>query len=205
MAIIDQYNLKASTPFPISGTEEITKDLALSASIASAAGVVTGIVTSGGSPIQGATVKLYDVNDNPIAHDIANPQGRHTLAGIPPGPYKITVSMPGYLTPIPIPLTVAPTRPTTVNIALTVDPDANKSALFGIISQAIVLTPLESALVNIYEDVGGEQTLVLTTFTNSSGQYFAPRLTSGDYVVVANKLGYEQNTSAIVTFQGEQC
>lgn len=202
MSIIDQYNLKASTPFPITGTEEVTKDLELSASSASAAGVVTGTVTSGGLPVAGATVKLYDVNDNPIAHDITNPQGKYTLAGIAPGSYKITASMPGFLTPISIPLSVSPNPPTTVNIELFPDPDANKNALYGIISQAVTLTPLDNATVNIYQDAGGIQTLILTTFTNSDGQYFAPRLISGDYVVVANKLGYQQNTSAIVTLIG---
>ena len=202
MSIIDEYNLKASLLFPVSGTEEITKDLQLTESTVSATGVVTGTVTSGGSPVSGATVKIFDANDIPIAHDVTNVEGKFTIAGITPGSYKITATKPGYLTATAIPITVSPSQPTTVNISLTTDPDASKNVLYGIISQAVVFTPIEGATVNIYQDVGGVQTLALTTSTNVSGQYFAPRLPSGDYVVVANKIGYEQNTSALVTLSG---
>lgn len=202
MPIIDQYNLKASIQFPIAGTEEVTENLQLTASTASSAGVVTGTVTSGGVPIEGATVKIFDVNDNPVAHDLTNPEGKYTIPEVVAGSYKITATKFTYLTPLTTSLTVIANRPTTVNIELTPDPDVDKNALYGIIRQAVVLTPIEGATVSIYHDVAGVQTLSLTTVTNSSGQYFAPRLVSGDYVVSANKIGYEQNTSAVITLTG---
>ena len=202
MPIIDKYNLKASVQFPITGTEEITENLALTASVAASTGVVTGTVTSGGTPIADATVKIFDVNDNPIAHTTTNPQGKYTIPEVVAGSYKITATKFTYLTPLPIPLTVTAGRPTTVDIALTLDPDVNNNALYGIIRQAVVLTPITDATVNIYQVVDGVQTLALTTATNSSGQYFGPRLVTGDFVVVANKIGYEQSTSSIVTLTG---
>lgn len=202
MHIIDQYNLKASVQFPITGTEEVTENLQLTVSAASSAGIVTGIVTSGGVPIEGATVKIFDVNDNPVAHDLTNPQGRYTIPEVVAGSYKITATKFTYLIPLAIPLTVFANRPTTVDIELTPDPDADKNALYGIIRQAVVLTPIEGATVNIFQVNGGVQTLALTTSTNSSGQYFAPRLVSGDYIVDANKVGYDQSTSAVVTLTG---
>lgn len=202
MPIIDQYNLKASVQFPITGTQEVTENLQLTVSPASSAGIVAGTVTSGGTPLEGATVKIFDVNDNPIAHDLTNSQGKYTIPEIVAGSYKITATKFKYLTPLTTPLTVIAGRPTTVDIELPVDPDVNKNALYGIIRQSVVLTPLGGATVTIYQDVGGVQTLALTTLTNSSGQYFAPRLITGNYVVVANKIGYEQNTSAVVTLTG---
>ncbi len=202
MPIIDRYSLNASTQFPISGTQEITKNLQLTESPVASAGVVTGTVTSGGVPVEGATVKIFDVNDNPVAHDMTNPQGKYTISDIAAGSYKITAIKFTYLLPLTIPLTVIAGRPTTVNIQLTIDPDAGKNALYGVIKQAVSLTPIEGADVSIYQDVGGVQTLVLTTLTNSSGQYFAPRLVTGSYVVSASKIGYEQNTSAIITLTG---
>lgn len=202
MPIIDKYNLKASTQFPITGTEEVTENLQLTESAAATAGIVTGTVTSGGVPIEGATVKIFDVNDNPIAHDLTNPQGIYTLPEVTAGSYKITATKFTYLTPDAIPFTVAANRPTIVDIELTLDPDVDKNALYGFIKQAVVFTPIEDATVNIYQVVAGVQTLALTTFTNSSGQYFGPRLVTGDYVVVANKIGYEQSTSSIVTLTG---
>jgi hypothetical protein len=103
------------------------------------------------------------------------------------------------LTPDAIPFTVVANRPTTVDIQLTLDPDADKKALYGFIKQAVTFTPIEGATVNIFQVVEGVRTLALTTVTNSSGQYFGPRLVSGDFVVVANKLGYEQSQSSVVT------
>lgn len=66
----------------------------------------------------------------------------------------------------------------------------------------MVLTPIEGATVNIFQVVGGVQTLALTTITNSSGQYFGPRLVTGDFVVTANKIGFEQSESSVVTLTG---
>ena len=202
MPIIDKYNLKASVQFPITGTEEITENLQLTVSAAAAAGIVTGTVTSGGVPIEDATVKIFDVNDNPIAHDLTNPQGIYTIPEVNAGSYKITATKFTYLTPDAIPFSVIANRPTTVNIELTLDPDVDKNALYGFIKQAVTFTPIEGAIVNIFQVVDGVQTLALTTYTNSSGQYFGPRLVSGDFVVIANKLGFDQAQSSIVTLIG---
>jgi 5-hydroxyisourate hydrolase-like protein (transthyretin family) len=202
MPIIDKYNLKASVLFPITGTDEVTENLQLTVSAASSAGIVTGTVTSDGLPLEGATIKIFDVNDNPIAHNLTNPEGKYTIPEINAGSYKITATKFTYLTPNAIPFSVTANRPTTVNIQLTLDSDAEKNALYGFIKQAVVFTPIEGATVNIYQDVAGVQTLALTTTTNSSGQYFGPRLVTGDFVVIANKVGYQQSTSSIVTLTG---
>lgn len=202
MPLIDQYNLKAGAQLPITGTEEVTENLQLTASTASSAGVVTGTVTSGGTPVEGATVKIFDVNDNPVAHITTNPQGKYTISEVVAGSYKITATKNTYLIPAAIPLTVIAGRPTTVNIELTLDPDASKNTLYGIIRQAVILTPIEGATVNIFQVVAEVQTLALTTVTNSSGQYFGPMLVTGDYVVIANKIGYEISESAPITLTG---
>lgn len=202
MSIIDRYNLRASTQFSLAGTEEVTENLQLTQSTTSTAGIVTGRVTSGGTPLEGATVKIFDVNDNPIAHYVTNPQGQYTIPEVIAGSYKITASKFTYLTPNAIPVSVVANRPTTVNIEMTLDPDVDKNALYGIIREAVVLTPIEGATVNIFQVVGGVQTLALTTITNSSGQYFGPRLVTGDFVVTVNKLGFEQSESTVVTLTG---
>lgn len=203
MPIIDQYDLKAGEQFPIAGTQEVSQNLQLTASPAAVSGVVQGLVTSGGVPIEGATVKIFDITDNPVAHALTNPSGRYNIPDIPAGSYKITAAKFKYVTPSTTALTVISNRPTTVNIALALDPDADKNALYGIIRQTVVLTPIAGALVNIYQVAAGEETLALTTFTNGSGQYFGPRLDSGDYIVVANKTGYEEARSAPVTLTGD--
>lgn len=199
MATIDKYNLKASEQFPISGTEEITENLQLTASTTSQEGVITGTVTTGTTPLAGATVKIFDSADTTIAHAITNPEGKYTISSIVTGSYKVVATMNGYLTPLVTPATVVAGRPTTVNFSLTPDPDASLNTLYGIIRAAGTLTPLDGATVNTYLVVDSTQTLISTTITNSSGQYLSPYLADGDYIVVANKNGYDQTTSAVTT------
>lgn len=90
MSIVDKYNLKASTQFSIAGTEEVTENLQLTQNTTSSAGIVAGRVTSGGTPVEGATVKIFAVNDNPIAHYVTNPLGQYTIPEVIAGSYKIT-------------------------------------------------------------------------------------------------------------------
>lgn len=200
MATIDQYNLKASGQFTISGTEELTENFKLTASTTSEEGIITGTVTSlGGTPLEGAVVKVFNSSDAPVAHAITNPQGQYTIPTIVKGSYKVVAAMRGYLTPLVVPVTVVANRPTTVNIALTPDPGAALNTVYGIIREAGTLTPLSQAVVNTYLVQDVTQTLVSTTLTNSTGQYLSPYLANGDYVIIANKAGYNQTTSAVTT------
>ena len=205
MATIDQYNLKASEPFVINGTEEVTENFQLTSSTTSQEGVITGTVTSPGDiPLEGATVKVFNSADVPIAHAITNPQGRYTIPSVVSGTYKVVATKTGYLTPLVVPVTVSANRPTTVNFTLTPDPSALLNTIYGIISEVVTLIPVNQAIVNTYLVQGTTQTLVSTTSTNTSGQYISPGLPDGDYVMVANKAGYDQATSASTTLSGTE-
>ena len=204
MSTIDKYNLKASLQFPVSGTEELTENFQLTASTASEEGIISGTVTSGSMPVDGATVKVFDSSDTPIAHAITNPEGKYTISAIVKGTYKVTAAKDGYFTPLVTSVTVVANRPTIVDISLTVDPDATLNTLYGIIRAAGTLVPLENAIVNTYSVVGTTQTLVSTTHTNSSGQYISPYLANGDYIIVANLSGYDQTTSGVTTLSGTE-
>lgn len=196
MPTIDKYNLKASQQFPVSGTEEITQNIQLTASTTSQEGIITGTVTTGTTPLGGATVKVFNSADVTVAHAITNPEGKYTIASVVAGSYKVVATMDGYLTPLVTPAAVVANRPTTINFSLTPDPDASLNTLFGIIRTAGTLIPIADVTVNTFlvEDTG--QTLVSTTITNSSGQYLSPYLPDGNYIIVANKNGYDQTTSA---------
>lgn len=199
MSKIDKYNLGRSTTSPITGRQELTKDLPLTSSITSEEGLIVGTVTSGGQPVEGATVKVFDINNVPIAHGNTGPNGQYTIAEIVKGSYLVTATKVGYLTPVVVSVPVIANRPTTVNISLAVDPDASKNTLFGRVKQDITLIPLADVTVNIYKVVEGVETLVDTTKTNNSGQYLAPYLDNGDYVIIADKAGYNEVRSATIT------
>jgi 5-hydroxyisourate hydrolase-like protein (transthyretin family) len=199
MSKIDQYSLKRSVQIPLTATEEQTANLQLTLSTVSNSGVLTGAVTSVGLPLTGVTVKVFDTNNIPFAHTITGPQGQYTISAITAGSYRVTATKAGYLTPNVVSVSIISNTPTTLNIVLLPDPDAILNTLFGKVNQSAPLEPIEGAVVNIFSVVLGVRTLVSTTTTNSTGQYLAPYLADGDYIIVANKEGYFQTESATET------
>lgn len=200
MAKIDQYTLKDSPVFSIAGTEEKVENLQLTLSPTSEEGVVTGTVTTGSpaAPVANAIVKIFDTNDMPIAHAITNPQGIYNIPAVRKGTYKITACKNGFLTPIAISISISANRPTTQNITLVSDPDAALNIVYGIVKE-VGTNPtvlIGNAVINVY-DSSAPDTVLVTTNSNSSGQYLVPYLPNGTYTFVANKAGYDQTTANI--------
>ena len=176
MALIDKYNLQASVQFPVSGTEELTENFNLVLSTTSQEGVISGTVTSGGSPVEGAVVKVFDSFDNPIAHVITNPQGKYTIPAVVSGSYKVTAAKDGYLTPQVISVTVVANRPTTVDISLDAVPGATVK-LFG------------RGFVPLHH-----------TETDRSGNFsFLNTIPPENYEIIASAKGYKVSESLIIS------
>lgn len=205
MENIDKYNLKQSTVSPIIGTEELTKDLQLSLSPTSQEGILTGtVITTGDVLVLGATVKVFDSNNIPIAHDTTNEQGKFNIPNLVKGSYMVTAAKDGYLTPTSTSVAIVANKPTNITINILPDLDAARNTLYGKVREASTLNPIEGAIVNIYNVVGGEETIVTTTRTNSTGQYLAPNLVDGDYTVKANKQGYDESVSQIISLSDDE-
>jgi hypothetical protein len=60
-------------------------------------GAMAGIITSGGSPLSDAIVKIFR-NDNQIGIDTSDVNGQYSLPNLPPGFYEIEASKIGYTT-----------------------------------------------------------------------------------------------------------
>lgn len=198
MPFQELYNLGYTPTFDITGREEITEDLNLTANPAATSGTLNGTVTSDGVGVDTATVKVYDVNDNPVEHTNTNPNGQYIIANLPVGSYKVTAIKDGYLLPLTTPFTIQQNKSTTVDIAITPDPEANLSVVYGIIRTTNGETPLENAVVSLYESTEPDPTLVITTTTNDRGQYIFGLIPAGDYYISATRLGYYPNQSAII-------
>ena len=124
MAFIDQYTVGYSPQFDITGRQEQTENLNLVLNPAATSGILKGTVTSGGTPISGATVKVFSTNDVPVEHTNTGGNGQYTIADLPAGSYKVTAIADGYLLPVTIPITIQTNKTTITNIVLTVDPEA---------------------------------------------------------------------------------
>lgn len=198
MAFLDIYDLGYTPTFEISGREEKTENLNLISNPVASSGNLTGTVTSGGTGVSGATVKVYDINDNPIEHVNTGGNGQFTIPNLPVGSYKVTAIKDGYLLPLTTPITIQLNKTTTVSIALTPDPEASLSVIYGIIRTTVGETPLTHAEVNLYSDTQPEPTLIATASTNDRGQYIFGLIPAGEYYVSASKLGYFPSQTAII-------
>ncbi len=198
MAFKELYNLEYSPTFDITGREELTENLDLTPNPMATSGILSGTVTSGGIGLAGATVKVYDVNDNPVEHTNTGGNGQFTIANLPVGSYKVTAIKNGYLLPLTSPISIQQNKTTTVSIALMPDPEINLNLLFGIIRTTVDETPLENAVVSLYSNTLPDPTLIITASTNDQGQYIFGLIPAGEYYITASKLGYYTSQTALI-------
>ena len=198
MAYKELYNLGYSPAFSVTGREEITENLNLTVNPAATAGILSGTVTSGGIGLEGATVKVFDVNDNPIEHANTGGNGQFTIANLPIGSYKVTAIKSGYLLPLTTPISIQQNKTTTVTIDLISDPDQNLNIVYGIIRTTVGETALENAVVSLYSNTLPDPTLIISALTNDTGQYIFGLIPAGEYYVSVSKLGYYTNQTALL-------
>ncbi len=198
MPFKELYNLGYSQNFDVTGRQEITENLNLTANPAANSGLLSGTVTSGGSGLAGATVKVFDINDNPVEHTNTGGNGQFTIASLPVGSYKVTAVKNGYLLPLTTPITIQNNKTTTVTIDLTPDPEINLNVVYGIIRTAVGETPLENAVVSLYNNTQPDPTLIISATTNDRGQYIFGLIPAGEYFVTAAKLGYYTGQTALI-------
>lgn len=197
MAFKEVYNLGYTPTFDMTGREEQTQNLNLTVNPMAVSGILSGTVTSDGSGVAGATVKVYDVNDNPVEHTNTGGNGQFTIANLPVGSYKVTAIKDGYLLPLTTPFAIQEQRTTTVSINLIPDQEANLNVLYGIIRTTVDETPIENASVNLYSNTE-EPTLIISALTNDKGQYIFGLIPTGQYYITVSKLGYYINQTALI-------
>jgi 5-hydroxyisourate hydrolase-like protein (transthyretin family) len=190
MSFINKYNYGYSDPFSITGREEITENLNLTINPNVNSGKLQGIVTSGGVGVFGAVVKVFDTLDNPVAHANTAALGQYIIANIPAGSYSAVAIKDGYLLPIATPFTILNNTTTTINIALTADPDANENVIYGIVADQVTGLPILDASVSIYLNTSPTPTLAGIVTSNEAGQYAASKLVAGQYYALVSALGY---------------
>lgn len=198
MAFKELYNLGYTPTFEVKGREEKTENLNLTVNPAATAGILSGTVTSGGVGLVGATVKVYDVNDNPIEHTNTGATGQFTMANLPVGSYKVTAIKAGYLLPLTTPISIQANKTTTVDISLIADPEINLNVVYGIIRTTEDETPLQNAVVSLYSNILPDPVLVISGITNDNGEFIFGLIPPGQYYITASKLGYYTNETALI-------
>jgi len=211
VAFKELYNLGYTSTFDVTGREEITENLNLTVNPMVTSGILRGTVTSGGSGLSGATVKVYDVNDNPVYGKIleagnrkpivdaevylkslddscntmyktfSNSNGQYLIYNILPNEYSLIIKKQGYLKTEMSYLKIEKYDRVSLFFDL-IRYSNNSNSICGMITSDNI--PIPKADVFLYEiNNQNEERIVQEQMTNNIGLFLFLNVESGLYLV----------------------
>ncbi len=152
---------------------------------------ITGTVTDQRThqAIQGAEVTAYDSSGSPVASASTGADGSYTVAGVPPGVYRVGFEASGYQSQFYSARTsLASADPVTLSSGYTMNGvDAalapSPGSITGRVTDAVTGRPIRNVEVTVYD---GQGAAVNTSCTAASGKYTIAGLVSGTYRVGFN-------------------
>ncbi|HNQ44697.1 MAG TPA: carboxypeptidase regulatory-like domain-containing protein, partial [Candidatus Cloacimonadota bacterium] len=153
--------------------------------IVSGMGSLSGTVSSGGNPVEGA---LVAINGSTLSQE-TNANGQFSFPYIQQGNYTLTVSKIGYETQT-LPFTITEDQNTVLNVSLVASSTVSVSGMVvGSDNQAVGLS---EATVNLTGVINYSGT------TNATGQFSIPNVLSGNtYNYTVSRAGYQNATGSI--------
>ncbi|HEU0316844.1 MAG TPA: carboxypeptidase regulatory-like domain-containing protein, partial [Solirubrobacteraceae bacterium] len=153
-----------------------------------AAGAIAGTVTSGGAPVPGAAVTVYDAGGNEVAFAITGSGGTYATDPLQPGAYEVGVTAQGFASQFYIdapsiatatPVDVLTGQTASANVALSAAPPPPTGAIAGTVTD-VAGRPLDGVLVTVYD---GSGEFVANATTAVDGTYRIGGLPAGSYRV----------------------
>lgn len=182
----DDFNLGYSEPFNV-GAENIRMDVDITTHSETGQYSISGIVKDiNNAPIASAAVTaLFDSDKQPAAATETNELGEYTLM-VYPDTYDISAVKDGYVVSNRIEVYVGEDAPAIQDIALTVDPYANKKTLYGIVKTTAGAT-ISEVIVSVFN---GNDELIAVSHTAVDGEYVIENMVAGTYRISYTKAGY---------------
>ncbi|MEU6341169.1 MFS transporter [Streptomyces sp. NPDC046977] len=172
IAAADGHQPQASTV--VAGEDPVPYDVVLSGT-----GGLTGTVTSeaDGFPVHGAVVVVTDVLGEVLASGGTGQDGGFGFGALPAGDFTLAVNATGFR-PVALPVEVAGTAPTHVDVALRLGGSVQGTVLGGASRM-----PLPEARVTLVDGAGN---VVATSTTGGDGAYAFGDLDAGEYSLIAS-------------------
>lgn len=189
MVIRDIYLLQRSEQFYLDSRQEMTVDLSLEKVPKEPCTILTGKVAGKCGHIEGATVKVLDRNNNPIAHAVTDHEGTFIFENIlPPGEYIVIATAEGYKVSKVYRCKLNPRKPVSISIWLEASECINLATVYG-----VVYNEVNSELANakiLITDYDKPNIYEAFTETNADGEYLVYGLIPKKYWIFASKEGY---------------
>ncbi len=162
-------------------------------------GRVTGVVTSLNSAqgIVGATVKIYNSFNALIATTLTGTAGRYVFEGLAPGNYWAVASAPGFVNQLGS-FVIVSNETSYFSFVL----DENPAIIRGKVTNEINGRPIEGAVIQVRR-FNSFDPILATAFSDTEGNYEITGLSSGNYVIIANKDNFEEEITATGIAKGE--
>lgn len=190
----DNYLLNYSDDVVLNNLEEVVVDLSLeSVDIVSTGGCTGVIVNSTGVEVEGATVKIFDLNFNPIKHTMTNSAGVYSITGISSGEYIVYAVKKGYEMSTKRQITITDEILTLTDIAITANSSISLGTLYGMVYDSNKKS-LSKVLVTL-TTVGEVTEIIAQTYSASDGEYVFYNIEDGIYEVNALNDDYILTTS----------
>ena len=185
----DKFLLNYSNGIEIDKTEEVVQNLELTKIEEEVDGGITGrVVNSTGTAISEATVKVFDLNYNPIKHTMTNETGTYNITSLQPGTYLVYAIKDRYSISEKITTTITDESVTLSNIVLTENTVYIKGTVYGITydKSKATLSKIKLTLSTLNDP----STVISETYSANDGEYVFYNLTAGTYRLEASNDDY---------------
>ncbi|MCM3340776.1 carboxypeptidase-like regulatory domain-containing protein [Paenibacillus sp. MER TA 81-3] len=185
MTIRDLYTLTASAPFSLESRETEDISLLLTKVPPSLNTLLSGKVVkaAGGEPIEGATIKVFSSDLEPLYHTLTDAEGNYSFVNvIPPGTYKVAAVAENYLLSEVRSFSIRKRVPLTDNFKLAFNPLAFYGIIYGKIVAQETGVPLSYCTIVLSHP---DETAYAETITNENGEYLFYHIPPGHYDIIA--------------------
>ncbi len=192
----DEHLLKYSDQIDLGLSEEVVTNLELEVAPDITQTALDGrVVDSEGTPIEGATVKLFDEDFNPIVHTVTDEYGMYLFSTVTPGTYLIYAVKENYSLSTKATVTIVDENVSQPNIVLTKLTDVDTSLYYGIVKDKEGIA-VASMIINLLVD----DVIKYTTISADDGEFIIYGIEAGEYKVEAYNNTYKLSGIYTITF-----
>lgn len=193
----DLLSLQYSRIIGIQGIQEQVVDLSLEEA-QNIETTISGTVTDNGTPIAGATVKVFDKDGTPFMHTLTSQEGNYYFENLPAGTYSVAVAQKGYRLSQAAATTLSAGDTATLNFSMEKDETLALGTVTGVLTtgSGINKAPVADAKVTMVLE---DNTVFAVTYTVSDGEFAFYDLPDGQYQIIATGEGYSPSMGVVVT------
>lgn len=185
----DKFLLNYSNGIEIDKAEEVVQNLKLTKLEEEVEGGITGrVVNNTGAAISGATVKVFDLNYNPIKHTMTNETGTYNITSLQPGNYLVYSVKDGYTISEKITTIITDESETLPNIVISENNIYRKGTIYGITYDKNK-APLSKIKLTL-STLNDPSIVISETYSATDGEYVFYNLTAGTYRIEASSDDY---------------